>query len=67
MRAPDQVISTILPWRLRQANRGRRPLTFLDTIARDVNLDVGDIQTATLDRAVWRQLVDGISIEDRPK
>ena len=35
--------------------------------ARDAGLDVGDVRTAMLDRAVWRQIVDGISIEDRPK
>ena len=67
MRASDQIISSILPWRVQQANRGRRPLTFLDIVGRDANLDVGDIRTVMLDRAVWRQVVDGISIEDRPK
>ena len=67
MRASDQEISSILPWRIKQANRGRRPLTFLDTVARDAGLDVGDVRTAMLDRAVCRQIVDGISIEDRPK
>ena len=67
MRAFDQEISSILPWRIKQANRGRRPLTFLDTVARDAGLDVGDVRTAMLDRAVWRHIVDGISIEDRPK
>ena len=67
MRASDQTISSILPWRMQQANRGRRPLTFLDIVARDAGLDVGDIRTAMLDRAVWRQIVDGISIEDRLK
>ena len=40
MRASDQVISTILPWKLQQVNRGRRPLTFLDTVARDADLGV---------------------------
>ena len=35
--------SQILPWRLPQAGRGRRPLTFLDTVARDVGLNIGDL------------------------
>ena len=56
-----------MPWRMQHANRGRRPLTFLDTVARDAGLDVGDVRTVMLDRAVWRQILDGISIEDRPK
>ena len=67
MRASDQVISTILPWKLQQVNRGRRPLTFLDTVARDADLGVGDIRTVMLERAVWKRVIDGISIEDRPK
>ena len=67
MRASDQVISTILPWKLQQVNRGRRPLTFLDTVARDADLGVGDIITVMLERAVWKRVIDRISIEDRPK
>ena len=47
MRASDQVISTILPWRLPQlqSGRGRRPLTFLDTVARDTGLLIEDLKT----------------------
>ena len=67
MRAADQTISTILPWRLQQVGRGRRPLTFLDSVARDTGLDVGDLKGAMLDRAVWRKIVEEFSIEDRPK
>ena len=66
-RASDQVISSILPWREPLTNkRGRRPLTFLDIVARDAELDVHEMRTVLLDRAVWRHVVDGISIEDRP-
>ena len=67
MRASDQIKSTVLPWRLPQMGRGRRPLTFLDSVGRDTGVTLGDIRTAMLDRAVWRTFVDGISIEDRPK
>ena len=67
MRAADQTISTILLWRLPQAGRGRRPLTFLDTVARDVGLDIGDLKGVMLDREVWRRIVEEFSIEDRPK
>ena len=41
MKAVDHTISTILPWRLPEVGRGRRPLTFLDTVAWDVGHDVG--------------------------
>ena len=67
MRASDQVISSILPWRLTQSGRGRRPLTFLDVVARDTGLQLDDLRTVMCDRDVWRQTVNGISIEDRPK
>ena len=52
MRATDQRISTILPWRLPQAVCGRRPLKFLDTDARNVGLDIVDLRGAMLDREV---------------
>ena len=67
MRAKNQIISSILPWRLQQSNRGRRPLTYLDVIARDIGLEVGDVRTAMLDRAVWRDIVGGISTASRRK
>ena len=49
MRAVDQTISTILPWRLQQVGRGRRPLTFLDTVARDTGVEISDLRNAMLD------------------
>ena len=67
MRAADQTISTILPWRLPFAGRARRPLAFLVTVARDVGLEIGDLRGAMLDREVWRKIVEGFSIVDRPK
>jgi hypothetical protein len=67
MRASDQVISTILPWRLPQFRRGRRPLSFLDTVARDTGLRVEDLRTVMCDRTIWRRRVEEISIEHRPK
>ncbi len=60
-------LSSILPWRVQQTNRGRRPLTFLDTVARDAGLDVREVRTAMLDRAVWRHIIGGISTECRQK
>jgi hypothetical protein len=67
MRASNQSISSILPWRVQQTNRGRRPLTFMDTVARDAGLDVREVRTAMLDRAVWRDIIGGISTECRQK
>ena len=53
MRASDQVISSILPSREPLNNkRGRRPLTLLDIVARDAELDVHEMRTVMLDRAV---------------
>ena len=63
MRAEDELISKILPLRLQQASRGRRPLTFPDIIARDVKLPVDEMRVAMLDRAVWRCNVHGVSMD----
>ena len=64
MRADDQLVSQILPLRLPQLNkRGRRPLTFPDIGARDVNLNVEDMRVAMLDRAVWRCHGDVVSMD----
>ena len=63
MRAGDELISKILPLRLQQASRGRRPLTFPDIIARDVKLPVDEMRVAMLDRAVWRCHVHGVSMD----
>ena len=67
MKAVDQTISTILPWRLPQVGRGRRPLTFLDTVAWDVGHDVGDLKGVMLERAVVTKVLAGFFIVDRPK
>ena len=67
MRAVDQTIFIILPWRLPQVARGRRLLTFLDTVALDVRLDVGYLKGVILDRAVWTRVVEEFLIVDRPK
>ena len=45
----------MLPWRLPQASGRRRPLTFLDTVTRDVGLDIGDLGGAMLDREVFHR------------
>ena len=54
-------------WRLPLGGRRCRPLTFLDTVARDVGLDIGDLGDAMLDHKVSRKIVDDFSIVDRPK
>ena len=70
MRAADQTILTILPWRLPKACREaceRTVLAFFDAVARDVGLEIGDLRGAMLDREVWRKIVEGFSIVDRPQ
>ena len=63
MRAQDQLISKVLPLRLRQTSRGRRPLTYTDIVTRDVQLPVEEMRVAMLDRAVWRLHVHGVSMD----
>ena len=67
MRASNEIISDILPWRIQQKKRGRRPLTYLDIVSRDAEIDISDIRTAMMDRDVWKKVVKGISFEDRLK
>ena len=66
-RAANQCISNILHLRLPQCKRGRRPLTFLDTVSRDTEIHIDDMRNAMGDRAVWRNVVNGVSTERRRK
>ena len=50
MRALDQTKSTIMIWCLPQASGGCLPLTFLNTVARDVGIEIDDLRGAILDR-----------------
>ena len=48
----------MLPWRLPQTERGHRPLTLLNTAARDAGVEIGDLSDVMLDRTVWRNIVE---------
>ena len=60
-RAKDQIISDVISLRLPCPNRGRRPLNYIDCIARDIGHDVADMQTLMLDRDIWQGIVYSIS------
>ena len=64
MRVENQLISQILPVRMsHNSKRGRRPLTFTDVVARDVDMNVYDMVVAMPDRVVWRGHVDNVSMD----
>ena len=60
-RAKDQVISDVICMRLPCPNRGRRPLNYMDCIARDIQCETGDLQTLMNDKDSWRCIVNSIS------
>ena len=42
-------------------------MSFLDTVARDAGLDVREVKTAMLDRAVWHDIIGRISTKCQKK
>ena len=59
-RAKVQIISDVISLRLPCPNRGRRPLNYIDCIARDIGHDIADMQTLMLDRDIWQGIVYSI-------
>lgn len=60
-RAKDQIISDVICMRLPRTCRGRRPLNYMDCVARDVNQDINDLPNLMADRDSWRNIVDSFS------
>ena len=60
-RAKDQIISNVICLRLPCPTRGRRPLNYIDCVARDVQHDIADMQTLMMDKDSWRGIVNSIS------
>ena len=59
--AKDQIISDVISLRLPCPTRGRRPLNYIDCIARDIGHETADMQTLMSDRDTWRGIVYFIS------
>ena len=59
-RAEHEIIPNLLLWKPNSRNKRGRKLTYPDVISRDVGLNQEDLQSAMLDREVWRGLVDFI-------
>ena len=53
IRASEQVISTVLTWRLQQADHGTKPVILLDAVARDTSVNMGDLKTVMPDSSIW--------------
>ena len=60
-RAKDQIISNVLLLRLECPNRGRRPFSFVDSITRDLNIQLEDLPALMNDREEWREVVKNCS------
>ena len=53
IRASEQAISTVLTWRLQQADLGTKPVILLDVVARDTSVNMGDLKTVMPDCSIW--------------
>ena len=60
-RAKDQIISDVICMRLPCPSRGRRPINYIDCVARDTNQVIEDLPDLMMDRDTWRCIVDSIS------
>ena len=60
-RAKDQLISDVICLRLPCPTRGRRPMNYIDCIARDIQHDIADMQTLMMDRNSWHHIVNSVS------
>ena len=70
LRHPDEVASKLVLWEptMGRMNRGRRAVTFIDTLKNDTGLDsVNEIRTAMMDREGWKQRVAMVRASARPK
>ena len=57
----DEIIADVISLRLPCPTRGRRPLNYIDCIARDIGHEIADMQTRMSDRDIWRGIVYSIS------
>ena len=60
-RAKDQIISDVICMRLPCTSRGRRPLNYIDIVARDINQQIDDLPNLMADRDSWRCIVNSFS------
>ena len=70
VRHPEEEASKLVLWQptIGQARRGRRAVTYIDTLMRDTNLASADeLKTAMMDREGWRRRADSKQVETLPK
>ena len=60
-RAKDQIISDVICMRLPCLSNGRRPINYIDCVARDTNQVTEDLPDLMMDRDTWRCIEDSIS------
>lgn len=58
--AKDQIISDVTCLRLSCLNRGRRPLNYMDGVARDTQQETKDLQSQMRDKDSWHGIVNSI-------
>ena len=70
VRHPEEIASQLFLWEPSRgtANRGRKPVDFIDLIKRDTGLDsINEIKASMCDRNVWKGFVNAARSGDRPK
>ena len=58
LRAKEQIISVLLFWSLPHQKRGRKPLSYPETLVRDNDTDIPDLVNIMENRNLWKRLVD---------
>ena len=58
LRAKEQIISVLLFWSLPHQKRGRKPLSYPETLVRYNDTDITDLVNITEKRNLWKRLAD---------
>ena len=55
LRAKEEIISDLLSWSLPHQKRGRKPLSYLETLVRDIDTDIPNLVNTMENRHFWKR------------
>ena len=68
IRHPEEIASELVLWEPTKASRGRRAVTFTDTLLKDTELQTTrELKTVMKDRDHWRGCVGSVRVGTRPR
>ena len=70
VRHPEEIASKLVLWQPRHGTtrRGRKTTTYLNVLKKDTGLeDTNDLQTAMMDRDIWKGFIKSVRAGARPK